>query len=216
MPDLTNEMRGDLLMNRGSYAAAIEAYQKAWPRSAAIWNKTGLAYHHLFALDEAMKDYQMALTLNPHYAEAYNNLGAVYHGKKEFSLAEKQYKRAIEYQPKAAVSYCNLGTAYFAEHKYKAGIKAYRKAVEIDPQAFNPSQHDKIEEGSSREARVETAYNLAKVYAGSGRKDEALAALRRALLAGFNDRKRLMNDKEFASLRVTPEFHQLLIEERFE
>jgi len=213
---MSYEMRGDLLMNHGSYAAAIDMYQKAWPRSAQLWNKTGLAYHHLFALDEALKDYEMALTLDPHYSEAYNNLGAVYHGKNEFGLAERQYKRAIKYQPKAAVSYCNLGTTYFAEHKYKQGIRAYRKAVALDPNAFNTSLRDRIEESSSREARVETAYNLAKVYAGSGRNDEALAALRRALMAGFKDRKRLMNEKEFALLRETPEFHQLLVEEHLE
>ncbi len=49
-------------MFRGSYASAIDAYQKVWPKSAIVWNKIGLAYHHLYALDEAMKDYQMALT----------------------------------------------------------------------------------------------------------------------------------------------------------
>jgi tetratricopeptide (TPR) repeat protein len=212
---LPPEARGDLLMARGSYAAAIEAYQQAWPRSARIWNKTGLAYHHLYALDEAMKDYQLALTLDPHFAEAHNNLGAVYHGKHEFALAEKEYKRAIKYQPRSAVSYCNLGTTYFAEYKYKKGIKAYQKAIEFDPQAFNRS-HDQIEEGTAREARVATAYNLAKVYASAGRNEEALVALRKAVSAGFNDRKRLMADKEFASLRETAGFHQLLVEEHLE
>jgi tetratricopeptide (TPR) repeat protein len=212
---LPPEARGDLLMARGSYAAAIDAYQQAWPRSASIWNKTGLAYHHLYALDEAMKDYQMALTLDHHFSQAYNNLGAVYHGKHEYGLAEREYKRAIKYQPRSAVSYCNLGTTYFAEYKYKKGIKAYQKAIEVDPQAFNPG-HDQIEEGTQREARVATAYNLAKVYASAGRNEDALAALRKAVSAGFNDRKRLMADKEFASLRETAEFHQLMVEEHLE
>ena len=42
---------------------------------------------------------------------------------------------------------------------------------------------------------------------------EAIGYLRKALDAGFNDRKQLMKDKEFATLRSTPEFHQLMVEQ---
>ena len=211
--NLSMEVQGDLLMNHGSYAAAIDAYQKAWPRSAVLWNKTGLAYHHLFALDEAMKDYQLAIMLDPHYAEAYNNLGAIYHGKREFGLAERMYKRSLKYQPRAAVTYCNLGTTYFAESKYKQGVKAYRKAMEVDPQVFHVGQRDQVQAASSREERMAMAYNLAKLYASEGRNDDAIEALQKALSNGFNDRKRLFTDREFALLRATPAFQKLLVEE---
>ena len=205
------EQQGDLLMARGDYAAALEAYKNAEPRTAVTWNKLGVAYHHLFALDEALKNYKLALALDPHYSGAYNNLGAVYHGKHEFALAEKAYKRAIKYQPGAAVSYCNLGTTYFAESKYKKGIKAYQTAMQIDPQVFSPERRDQIEEGSSREQRMAMSFFLAEAFAGAGRNDEALAALRKALAEGFNDRKRLMEDKQFAELRKLPEFHELMV-----
>lgn len=211
--NLSMEQQGDLLMSRGSYAAAIDAYQKAWPRSAVLWNKTGLAYHHLFALDEAMKDYQLAIMLDPHYAEAYNNLGAVYHGKREFGLAERMYKRSLKYQPHAAVTYCNLGTAYFAESRYKQGVKAYRKAMQVDPEVFHLNQRAQVQAASSREERIAMAYNLAKLYASEGRNDDAMEALRKALLDGFNDRKRLFTDREFALLRETPEFQKMMVEE---
>jgi tetratricopeptide (TPR) repeat protein len=213
--NLPMEVQGDLLMNRGSYAAAIDAYQKAWPRSAVLWNKTGLAYHHLFALDEAMKDYQMALTLDPRYAEAYNNLGAIYHGKREFGLAERMYKRSLKYQPRAAVTYCNLGTTYFAESKHKQGVKAYRKAMQMDPQVFHLTQREQVQTASSRNERMAMSYNLAKLYASEGRNDDALEALHKALSDGFNDRKRLLNDREFAALRETPEFQKLMVEQHF-
>jgi tetratricopeptide (TPR) repeat protein len=215
MPAISHEKQGDLLMVRGNYAAAIDAYQQAWPRSAMIWNKVGLAYHHLFALDEAMKDYQLALTLDPHYAEAYNNLGAVYYGKHEFSLAAKEYKRSLKYHP-SAVTYCNLGTLYFAESKPKKGIRAYHSALELDPHVFNPNQLGSVEEAASREQRMAMAFYLAKVYASEGRYDDALNCLRKALSNGFNDRKQLMGDKELASLRKLPEFHQLMIEEHIQ
>jgi tetratricopeptide (TPR) repeat protein len=168
-----------------------------------------------FALDEAMKDYQLALTLDPHYAEAYNNLGAVYYGKHEFSLAAKEYKRSLKYHP-SAVTYCNIGTLYFAESKPKKGIRAYHSALELDPHVFNPNQLGSVEEAASREQRMAMAFYLAKVYASEGRYDDALNCLRKALSNGFNDRKQLMGDKELASLRKLPEFHQLMIEEHIQ
>ncbi len=210
--DVTPEVRGDLLMARGQYAAAIDAYQQVRLWTAVTWNKIGVAYHHLFALDEAMKDYKMAVKLDPHYAGAYNNLGAVYHGKREFALAVKAYKRSLKYQPHAAVTYCNLATTYFAESKYKKGAEAYQEALKLNPDVLNADRRDQIEESSTREQRMAFSFYLAELYASIGKKDEALASLRKAFSNGFSDRKRLMEDKELAELRRTPEFQELVSE----
>ena len=131
---LTPEIEGDLLMVHRSYAAAIEAYERETQRTAVIWNKIGVAYHHMFALDQARKYYQQALVMNPSYADALNNLAAVYHGQHDYKQAERTYKRALKYAPSAAITYCNLGTSYFAEEKYKAGMEAYHKALGLKPQ----------------------------------------------------------------------------------
>jgi tetratricopeptide (TPR) repeat protein len=210
---LSPEEQGDILMARRSYVAAIQAYQHGSLRSPVLWNKIGIAYHHMFALDEARKDYQMALSLNPHYADALNNLAAVYHGKGDYKKAEKTYKKALKYAPRNAITYCNLGTSYFAEKKYKQGTRAYQQAFALDPEVFNPDGTAKIEESSTRQQRVAINFYLAKTYATAGKNDQALACLRKALDAGFNDRKRLMEDKDFALLRTTPEFHQLMLEQ---
>ena len=69
---LSPEIQGDLLMVHHSYAAAIEAYQRETQRSAVLANKIGVAYHHLFALDQARKYYQQALAMNPRFADALN------------------------------------------------------------------------------------------------------------------------------------------------
>jgi tetratricopeptide (TPR) repeat protein len=213
MYTLSPEEQGDLQMARGNYVAAIQAYQHGQLRSADTWNKMGIAYHHLFALDEARKDYEAAIALNPHYADALNNLAAVYHGKHDYKRAERTYKRALKYNPHAAITYCNLGTSYFARSKYKQGVKAYQKAFSLDPNVFNPKQTAMIEEGASREQRVAVNYYLAKTYATAGKNQEALECLRKALAAGFNDRKHLMQDPEFAMLRTTPEFHTLMVQQ---
>jgi tetratricopeptide (TPR) repeat protein len=207
---LSPEIEGDLLMVHHSYAAAIEAYQRQTERSAVLANKIGVAYHHLFALDQARKYYQQALAINPHYADALNNLAAVYHGQHEYKQAERTYKQALKYSPNAAITYCNLGTSYFADEKYKPGMEAYHKALALNPNIFDPHQVQIVQETSTRRQLVAVNYYLAKTYATAGKVEESIGYLRKALEAGFRDRKQLMKDKEFATLRDTPEFHQLM------
>jgi tetratricopeptide (TPR) repeat protein len=210
---LTPEIEGDLLMVHRSYAAAIGAYERENQRTAVIWNKIGVAYHHMFALDQARKYYQQALVMNPSYADALNNLAAVYHGEHDYKQAERTYKRALKYAPSAAITYCNLGTSYFAEEKYKAGMEAYHKALALNPNIFDPGQMQIVQETSTRRQLVAFNYYLAKTYATAGKMQESLSYLRKALEAGFKDRKLLMKDKEFAALRSTPEFHQLMMQQ---
>jgi tetratricopeptide (TPR) repeat protein len=210
---LSPESEGDLLMVHRSYAAAIDAYQRETSQSAVVSNKIGIAYHHMFALDQARKYYQLALVKNPSYADALNNLAAVYHGQHDYKQAERIYKQALKYSPKAAVTYCNLGTAYFADEKYKPGMDAYRKALALDPNILAPGQSQIVEEGSTRRQLVAVNYYLAKAYAAAGKTEESLSYLRKALQAGFRDRKQLMRDKEFATLRTTPEFRALMVQE---
>ena len=217
-PDSTQptEIRGDVLLARGSYAEALATFQQVEPRTAVIWNKIGIAYHHLFALDQALSAYQKAVALDPHYSEVFNNMGAVYYGKRDFAAAERAYKRSLKYHPRAASTYSNLGTLYFAEMKYKKGVKAYQQAYQIDAEVFNHARRQTIEEPATREQRMATDFYMAEMYASAGKQDEALACLRKALGAGFNDRKRLKEDRELASVRGLPEFHQMMLDDHLE
>jgi tetratricopeptide (TPR) repeat protein len=207
------ELRADILMARGQYAAAIAAYQETNLRSAVVWNNIGMAYHHLFALEQARKAYQSALALNPRFAAAANNLAAVYYAQGDFHEAERWYKRALKHTSESAVIYSNLGTTYFAEAKYNKGMKAYEKAFSMDQQVFDPEHAAMVEGGSSREQRVAMNYYLAETFARVGKQEQALLYLRKAMDEGFNDRKRLVEDKDFATLRATPQFQTLLDEE---
>ena len=200
-------------MIHGSYQAAIETYLCANPRSAVLLNKIGMAYHHMYALDAARKYYQLALAMNPNYAGALNNLAAVYYGQHDYKRAERTYKQALDYQPQSAIIYGNLGTVYLAEEKHKLGLEMYTKALALDPHVFDPGQISFVNEVGSRRENIAIKYYMAKIYASAGKTKEALGCLRNALDAGFHDDKQLMKDKEFAALRSTPEFHQLMQEE---
>ena len=207
------ETLGDLMMIHQRYLAAIEAYQRAPHDSAVVWNKLGIAYQHMYALDIAKLQYEKALQLNPQYPEAINNLGTVYYGQQNYHKAEAYYRKALRMKPDCASFYSNLGTAYFADHSYKHGIEAYRKAFALDPEVFIGDSMERVEEMGPVEEQATLNYALAALYAQAGMVDTAIHYLRTAFVDGFNDNKKLMEDKSFAAIRNTPQFHLLMTEE---
>src|ERR1017187_7065509 len=191
-PPLTPEARGDVFMPRKMYREAIESYQQAPQDSAIGWNKLGIAYHQMMQLDAAMKRYRRAIRLDAKYPEAINNLGTIYYAEKRYSKATGCYKRALKLAPASASIYSNLGTAYFGEKKYKEAWEAYNTAFQLDPEVF---EHRNTYGVLLQERTVE---------------ERALQYIRKALEEGFTDRKKLLQDPEFAALRDLPEFKELL------
>jgi tetratricopeptide (TPR) repeat protein len=213
MASLPPETQGDLLMLHQRYLAAVDAYRRGPQNSPVLWNKLGIAYQHMYALDFAKLQYEKALSLDPRYSEALNNLGTVYYGEKDYKKAEKYYKKAMRLKSDCASYYSNIGTAYFAEHKYKQGLWAYQRAFDLDPQVFIRESMERIAELGPIEEQARLNYELAKIYASAGNFEAAIRYLRNALIDGFDDRKKLMTDKEFAKLREQPQFALLMAEE---
>lgn len=211
---LPPEERGDLLMAHQEYAAAIDAYSLA-PRSAVIWNKIGIAYHHLEAIDEARRDYERALLIRPNYPEALNNLGATYFAERDYKKAIKLYRNALRLMPTSAVIAANLGTAYFARGKYRQGIAAYQTAFSLDPNVFDGMNILPAVPGTTTAAdRARQDYCLAELFAQAGMEDRAIEFLRQAFDDGFTDRNRIMQDALLARLRTTAQFAQLMAEQK--
>lgn len=213
LASLDPETQGDLFMIHQRYLAAVEAYKRADHDSPVVWNKIGIAYQHMYALDFAKMQYEKALSMDPKYAEALNNLGTVYYGMKNYHKAENYYRKAIRYKPETASFFSNLGTAYFSDHKYKQGVVAYQRAFALDPDVFIRESLERIAEMGPVEEQANLNFTLAKLYAQAGNMKAALIYLRAALNEGFDNRKKIMGDKDLANLRETPEFHLLLAEE---
>jgi len=65
---------------RGEYAEAIRAYEKALtftPERAVIWLDAGVAHQQLGETDQARRHYEQAVELDPELARAWHNLGAI-------------------------------------------------------------------------------------------------------------------------------------------
>ncbi|MCS7025124.1 MAG: tetratricopeptide repeat protein [Bryobacteraceae bacterium] len=208
---ISPEMRGDIYMARKMYREAIEAYRQGPKDSPVLENKIGIAYHQMMMLDEARKQYEKAIKLNPKYSEAINNLGTIYYAKKSYRRAVNAYKKALQISPNAASVYSNLGTAYFARKKYEDALKAYQRALELDPEVFeHRSSNGVLLQERSIAERAKFHFYLSKTYAKAGNIERALLYMRKAIEEGFKDRHKFVEDPEFASIREHPEFEVLL------
>jgi tetratricopeptide (TPR) repeat protein len=209
----TPEDLGDSLSARQRYQAAIAAYSKSPQKTAAIWNKMGIAYQMMFDTKDATRCYKESLKLDPKNSQVLNNLGTIYASQKQYGQADKWYRKALKYNPNSALIYKNLGTNLLTQHKYNKGWDAYKRALALDPEIFSDHTSPTVQDPSNLQERGAMNYYMAAGCARAGYVDCALQYLRLALNEGFTTRKKVATDVEFASLRSNPEFQQLLKEE---
>jgi len=236
---LTPEQRGDLYMARKMYREAIDTYRAGMQSaqaegsvvreaqksaqaegsvvrgkkddSAVMWDKIGIAYHQLGDLGAARKAYEHAIKLDKKYADAINNVGTIFYAEKKYRSAISRYNRALQFAPDSASIWSNLGTAWYARGKLDLMAQAYAKALQLDPEVFEKNSSvgtRMMDRGVTDKARYH--YEMARLYAGTGKNELALQYLRKALEEGFKERDKLQQAKEFAALRETQEFKDLM------
>jgi len=213
-PPLTSEQRADILMARKMYRESIDVYKEGPLDSAIIQNKIGIAYHQMLQMNEARRYYEQAIKLNPKYAEAINNLGTIYYAKRSYRRAIGQYNKALKLAPNSASIYSNLGTAQFARKKYEEASASYQKALALDPEVFeHRSAYGTLLQERTVGEKARFHYYLAKTYANAGNTARAIQYIRMALEEGFKERRKLMEEPDFAKLRETAEFKELMATE---
>lgn len=199
-----------MLVVHGRYADAIEAYRRIRPQTARLYNKIGIAYQRMEKDDEAIANYGQATRLDRKFAAPYNNLGTVYFHEKDIKRAKQLYKKSIKLDAATAPFWSNLGAVYMEERKYSDGAEAYEKAFLLDPEIFQDMALNGIEQNASPAELAKIYLTFAEIYAHAGMKVEAMLYLHKALQEGFNDRTKLQQDQQLATLRGTPEFDQIV------
>ena len=74
----------DEALSKGDYKKAIEYYTeelKKTPTDVQLRNNLGITYIRLARYDDAFREYQKAIAIDPNYAKAHYNLGLVYYHK---------------------------------------------------------------------------------------------------------------------------------------
>ena len=139
---LIEYMKGLIAMER--FDQVISAFEKSRIREAEydpeIWNNLGTAYARKGSFEEAIKAFEMGLSLDDKHPELYNNLAnACYsYGIQSkapllFSRCFEYYKKAIELDPGYPVPYFGLGHAYMQQGNLGGAVYCWEKALEADP-----------------------------------------------------------------------------------
>jgi tetratricopeptide (TPR) repeat protein/S1-C subfamily serine protease len=132
---LLNE-KARLLSELGDKQGAIAIYnlilskgKKAW-----IYYNMGVAKSRLGDRKAAIAEYDIAIRINPQYANAYNNRGVAKSGLGDKKGAIADYDIAIRIDPQFAVTYTNRGVAKSGLADKKGAIADYNIAIRINPQ----------------------------------------------------------------------------------
>ncbi|MGA2774750.1 MAG: tetratricopeptide repeat protein [Candidatus Omnitrophota bacterium] len=91
-------------------------------------------------LDEAIKEYKIAVSLDKNYAEDHNELGKCYFNKRMTAEAIEEFKAALDLDPNFYRAWNNLASAVGQNGRYIDAIRYYEKAVELNkeyPEAYN-------------------------------------------------------------------------------
>jgi tetratricopeptide (TPR) repeat protein len=201
-------------MARKMYREAIDSYREgetAGLNNAILEDKIGIAWHQLGDINAALKSYQKAVKIDPKYADAINNIGTIFYSQKRYRRAISEYKRALAISPNAAAIWSNLGTAQYARRKYQEMSEAYAKALELDPTVFDARNGPGTQmQDRAVQDKARYHFEMARIYAKAGKNELALQYLRKSLEEGFTDKEKIGKEPEFAALRETPEFKDLM------
>lgn len=83
--------------------------------------------------DNAISDFEMAISLDPRDADAYWNRGRAWFAKKEYDKAIRDYDEAVRLKPKDMMAYFLRGAAWFSKKDYDRAIKDLDQAIRLDP-----------------------------------------------------------------------------------
>ncbi|TEU17049.1 MAG: tetratricopeptide repeat protein [Anaerolineales bacterium] len=100
--------------------------------SAAQHNRTGNSLENEGKLEEAIREYQEALKLDPTNAAYHANLGDVYHQLQRLGDAEEQYEKAVTHALENDSYRYRLAGVYYDQGKFDLAIEEYEAAVAIN------------------------------------------------------------------------------------
>jgi tetratricopeptide (TPR) repeat protein len=210
----TLEQQADRLRSEKLYLDALDYYQAALAKKindAHLLNKIGITELLMQRYKEARKSFERAIHYDHAFADAYNNLGVVHYEAKKYGAAVKQYQKAIAQDSGSASFFSNLGAAYFSKREFEPAVAAYQHALELDPEVFARTSRAGVQaQLPSPEDRARYNYTVAKLYAKMGLSEQSLEYLRRAMESGYKDLKNVYKDAEFAELRKSPRFTELM------
>ena len=93
----------------------------------------GNEHYYKKEYEEAIRNYDKAIRINPKYAAVHNNKGRSLYHSKRYKEAIECSKRAVELDRKYPDAWMNIGRSLYKLGKYEEAIENLDKAVELVP-----------------------------------------------------------------------------------
>ncbi len=182
---------GLLRMDPAKALGILESMVSEQPNNTRILSFYANALRETNHPDQAMAVYQKMNGLEPGNPQVLVDMACVAYGQNNNETADKYVAAAIQTGKMTAGLYGDLGYRLLANGKDHEAATYYEKAL-----ALQPNIHD--------------YYNLACAYAKAGEKDNAFAAMDKAIALGFGSRQQVEQDNDFVSIRSDDRYKALL------
>jgi tetratricopeptide (TPR) repeat protein len=93
----------------------------------------GTALDNKGQIDEAIRQFQESIRLNPVYADAHYNLGVAFFQRGRTAEAIRQFQEALRLEPDHAQAHNNLGTALGRQGQIDDAIHQFQEALRLKP-----------------------------------------------------------------------------------
>jgi tetratricopeptide (TPR) repeat protein len=152
-------------------------------KTAADLNNQGIAHWEKSKFDDAIRDFDKSIEIDPRYAFAWSNKGGVLNDLHKYDDALLAVDKAIEIDPTYAKAWFIKGTALRNQGKNDEALKAIDRAIELDPKLAAAQNVKKLitEKPDEAQSSADTWNNKGVALANQGKYDEALQAFDKAI-----------------------------------
>ncbi len=158
--NLLNDL-GNAAYRQEHYAPAIAYFKRALEHAGNDAYKVHVnlanALSDAHQLNEAIKHFAAAISLNSDYAPAYNGLAKMYYDNGHYKDAVQQAREAIARKPDYSMAWYHLGVALAAENKIDEARSAFEESI----------KYEKNSQYAADTRRILTKLNSAKVAPAS-------------------------------------------------
>jgi tetratricopeptide (TPR) repeat protein len=149
-------------------------------KTAADLNNQGVAHWKKTKFDDAIRDFDKSIEIDPRYAFAWSNKGGVLNDLHKYDEALFAVDKAIEIDPQLAFAWVNKGNALRNQGKFDDALQAVERAIELDPNlAAAQNVRNLIQE--TRKNPENTWINKGAALDKQGKFDEAHQAFEKAI-----------------------------------
>ncbi len=191
------EEAGDLDLAIASFTRCIDEGNLTMANMASAYYNRGNAYEQRGRYDQAIKDYNEVIYLDPGHGPAYVNRANAYQGKGDYDQAIQDYDEIIYRSPDFVPAYYNRGNAYQRKGELDQAIRDYDKVIDLEP-SYGPGyinranayqakgQYDRAIKDYDRAIRLNPGnahayYSRGLAYRNKGDQDRALQEFNEAI-----------------------------------